>query len=419
MTFFGSNGRMNFLQKATSLVPAEVRMISGCDDEQTSADVSNVTSTFQLPSPAGKSGGACTSAVLDILYAESRNGYQRNRSFQDILMQLRGSLASDGYSQVPQLTSSRPLDVKETPFHIVGGNGTRRAVLVGINYKGQDGQLSGCHNDVKNMKTYLKEVHGFPTKNITILMDDGWNTKPTRGNIIKALEKVVKKSVAGDSVFFHYSGHGGVLLPDQNYFKKNSTKQFDETLIPVDYKRQGHIRDFNLFKNFVQPMAAGVTVTCLMDCCHSGSVLDLPYSFKADGTMDRMVESFDTLSNIAYLFTLTGGLLPHGFEDVAEYIGDVIGEDTNQLMDGAAEAFGGIVSNSVENADAIRDAVSFEAGDRGGITGGEDFVFVNDEGGEDDDGCGFDTCVFLGGLVELLRHIFQEDGDEYQQGGEY
>jgi hypothetical protein len=35
----------------------DIRMISGCEDKQTSADVSNVHS-FQLPDPAGQAGGA-------------------------------------------------------------------------------------------------------------------------------------------------------------------------------------------------------------------------------------------------------------------------------------------------------------------------------------------------------------------------
>jgi len=41
------------LEQAEKLIPAEVRMISGCKDEQTSADVSNVAN-FSLPDPAGK-----------------------------------------------------------------------------------------------------------------------------------------------------------------------------------------------------------------------------------------------------------------------------------------------------------------------------------------------------------------------------
>ena len=195
----------NFLKQSTDLIPAEVRMISGCHSEQTSADVSNVAAVSSgLPNPAGRAGGACTSALLDILWDSARGG--NYLSFQEVLLGLRDSLANKGFDQIPQLTSSRPLDVKDTPFHIVGGTGRRRAVLVGINYVNQSGELSGCHNDVFNMRKYLMEMHGFPKTDITLLLDDGSHPYPTREKIISELKRLVAQSVAGDSVYFHYSG---------------------------------------------------------------------------------------------------------------------------------------------------------------------------------------------------------------------
>ena len=53
-------------------------------------------------------------------------------------------------------------------------------VLVGINYVGDSpGELSGCWNDVLNMKKYIMDVHGFEEDNIVVLMDDGNHTEPT------------------------------------------------------------------------------------------------------------------------------------------------------------------------------------------------------------------------------------------------
>lgn len=127
-------------------------MISGSHDSQTSADVYN-TGKFQLPDPQGRAGGACTSALLKVLYNHGR--VAADMSWVECLRKMRTELNQMGFSQVPQLTSSRLIDVN-TKMRIVppGAKGRKRALLIGINYKGQQGELRGCHNDVLNVSLY-------------------------------------------------------------------------------------------------------------------------------------------------------------------------------------------------------------------------------------------------------------------------
>jgi len=284
-----SKKREKFATNARNAIPANVRMISGSHDAQTSADVSNINSQFQLPNPAGRSGGACTAALLQVLYQSHEYGHD-DVSWVDVLRQMRDVLNEKGFEQIPQLTSSKAIDVRD-PFVITPTDGsfshkknTQRAVLIGINYTGQSGELSGCHNDVRNVARYLTEVQGFRNENVTILMDDGEHKAPTKSAILLAYKRLVRESREGDVVFCHYSGHGG-RLPDDNGDEEDG---YDETLIPVDFDKKGQIRDDDLLKILVHPMPEGVTMTCLMDCCHSGTVLDLPYRFTADGDLEEM-----------------------------------------------------------------------------------------------------------------------------------
>jgi hypothetical protein len=57
---------------------------------------------------------------------------------------------------------------------------------------------------------------------------------------------------------------------------------FDETLIPLDFKTEGQIVDDDILDMFVKQLKAGVHTTVLVDCCHAGTVFDLPYVFGAD-----------------------------------------------------------------------------------------------------------------------------------------
>ena len=84
-------------------------MISGCMDSQTSADVSNVSS-FKLPDPAGRAGGALTSALLNVCYADNK-APDDDLTYKEVLMKIRSILSSKNFSQIPQLSSSRSMSV--------------------------------------------------------------------------------------------------------------------------------------------------------------------------------------------------------------------------------------------------------------------------------------------------------------------
>ena len=142
-----------FAEQTAAVIKGDVRMFSGCKDSQTSADVSNVAS-FGLPQVHGaeKAGGACTNALLSTLQKQ-----QQLISYGDLLVEMQRTLKQRRYTQVPQLSASRKVDLKNEKFTVMNPNasGRTRAVLIGINYTGTSGQLEGCCNDVKKMRTFL------------------------------------------------------------------------------------------------------------------------------------------------------------------------------------------------------------------------------------------------------------------------
>ena len=155
MGFLMRQVREQFEEDKPESLKADIRMISGCEDAQTSADVSNV-SNFQLPDPAGRAGGACTSTLLSVLYKDHHK-VEEDLSFVQVLEKMREILDGRGFSQIPQvcrrrrrrrrrhlwsmlslthhllfqLTASHPIDVN-VPFDLVpeSATGTRRALLM-------------------------------------------------------------------------------------------------------------------------------------------------------------------------------------------------------------------------------------------------------------------------------------------------
>ncbi|MCJ1386347.1 Ca(2+)-dependent cysteine protease [Xylographa soralifera] len=161
--------------------------------------------------------------------------------------------------------------------------GSRKALLIGVNYFGQRGQLRGCINDVKNMSTYLNNHFNYKREDMVILTDDQQNpmSQPTKQNILRAMHWLVKDAKPNDSLFFHYSGHGG-QTPDLDGDEDDG---YDEVIYPVDFRVNGHIVDDEMHLIMVKSLPAGVRLTAIFDSCHSGSALDLPYIYSTQGVL--------------------------------------------------------------------------------------------------------------------------------------
>ncbi|CAJ2501303.1 Uu.00g041560.m01.CDS01 [Anthostomella pinea] len=168
-------------------------------------------------------------------------------------------------------------------FQYSNCTGKRKALLIGINYFGQDGELRGCINDTKNVSVFLMERYGYKREDMIILTDDQRDPimQPTKANIIRAMEWLVSGARPNDSLFLHYSGHGGQTEDTDGDEEDGS----DEVIYPVDYKQAGHIVDDQLHDVVVRPLVAGVRLTAIFDSCHSGSVLDLPYIYSTKGVL--------------------------------------------------------------------------------------------------------------------------------------
>ncbi|KAF9438349.1 Ca(2+)-dependent cysteine protease [Entomortierella beljakovae] len=178
-------------------------------------------------------------------------------------------------------------------------SGERRAVLIGINYFGHDNPLQGCANDTKIMKKFLLE-QGFPEENIRVLTDDqaGTELSPTKANIIRNLKWLIHDAQKNDSFFLHYSGHGGQVRD----LDGDETEGKDNCIFPLDHKENGIILDDELHRLLVEELPEAARLTCVFDCCHSGSALDLPYIYTETG----YILGSNALANLGYKMVEVG-----------------------------------------------------------------------------------------------------------------
>lgn len=163
----------------------------------------------------------------------------------------------------------------------------KKALLVGINYKGTSNELYGCINDANSIKERISK-NGFININ---MLTDLTTKKPTRANILDGFKSLLINSQAGDLLFFLYSGHGSNIL-DKNGDEKDG---YDEMIVSCDMQP---VLDDELKSIIRQYLTSGATLFAMFDSCFSGSVLDLKYQYMDNDKYNENPKDLDTQGNV-------------------------------------------------------------------------------------------------------------------------
>ncbi|MFS7969049.1 hypothetical protein Hanom_Chr09g00804591 [Helianthus anomalus] len=87
------------------------------------------------------------------------------------------------------------------------------------------------------------------------------------------MQWLVQGCRSGDSLVFYYSGHGS----QQRDPTGDEVDGYDERLCPMDFETKGMIIDDEINATIVKPIPHGVKLHAIIDACHSGTMLDLPF----------------------------------------------------------------------------------------------------------------------------------------------
>jgi len=203
------------------------------------------------------------------------------------------------YSNVNKLRRKLNADIAAIVEMVETPSAIYKACLVGINYTGTQNQLNGCINDAETFKQELIQ-HGFKDSEINVLTDLT-NIKATRQNILSNFTTLLKTAKEGDTIVFCYSGHGTYTMDKTG----DETDGNDECIVPCDLNL---ITDDELKAIIDATLPKGVNLVCFFDSCHSGTMMDLPFSYSADSNYETRVTNNKTTNTSGNVVMISGCL---------------------------------------------------------------------------------------------------------------
>lgn len=145
-------------------------------------------------------------------------------------------------------------------------------ITIGCDYRSTRYALKGCINDAMDVSRTIVSLCEGGGHNVKLMLalDNGGSLIPTRSGILNLLRQTIRSCNQGkfDMLFFYFAGHG-LQVPDKN---GDESDRMDESILASDLNL---VRDDDLFVELTR-LRQGCEALFVFDCCHSGTMLDLP-----------------------------------------------------------------------------------------------------------------------------------------------
>lgn len=152
----------------------------------------------------------------------------------------------------------------------------KMAIVIGIGYTNTPIEMSDPYDDIYRFIAYLFSI-GFENDDIIILTDSkefNNSALPTHINIITYINDIVKSAnentLTDSYVVFYYTGHGTRMIHNN---------QLVEAIIPLNFDEAQCITGDILKQLLVNRLNKNVTLFCMFDCCYSGNIINLKYTY--------------------------------------------------------------------------------------------------------------------------------------------
>jgi hypothetical protein len=173
----------------------------------------------------------------------------------------------------------------------------KKALLIGIDYRGSNNELLGCVDDIFKVKKYLIDKHKFTNNDIVMLADFNCQNFPNKNNILDAITKLCKDNSTGTQLYLHYIGHSyrsyNQLLEEKTFY--------NYLMIPsdADLNNNSTFISNNEIKNIICNLPSDVKLSCVFDCCYdlNGFTQEITYNYNSKETNHDLQINVDINNN--------------------------------------------------------------------------------------------------------------------------